>query len=73
MATSQITSHAASAGADIESAERRRAGYGDTFFLSVRIVTAGVALSLLLRKPKQQEEDGTAGEDNPDPAMMIGH
>ncbi|EHS56174.1 hypothetical protein WG8_3795 [Paenibacillus sp. Aloe-11] len=28
---------------------------------------------LLLRKPKQQEEDGTAGEDNPDPAMMIGH
>jgi hypothetical protein len=42
---------------------------------SVEIVnkaTAGVALSLLLRKPKQQEEDGTAGGDNPDPAMM-GH
>ncbi len=38
---------------------------GDTFFLSACLVTAGVALSLLLRKLKQQEEDGTAGAANP--------
>ncbi|UVI28833.1 MDR family MFS transporter [Paenibacillus spongiae] len=71
--TSQITSHAASAGADANPLNAVVAGYGDTFFLSACIVTAGVALSLLLRKPKQQEEDGTAGGDNPDPAMMVGH
>ena len=71
--TSQITSHAASAGADANPLNAVVAGYGDTFFLSACIVTAGVALSLLLRKPKQQEEDRTAGGDNPDPAMMIGH
>ncbi|AET56892.1 hypothetical protein HPL003_00530 [Paenibacillus terrae HPL-003] len=71
--TSQITSHAASAGADANPLSAVVAGCGDTFFLPVCIVTAGVALSLLLHKPKQQEEDGTAGEDNPDPAMMIGH
>lgn len=70
--TSQITSHAASAGADANPLNAVVAGYGDTFFLSACLATAGVALSLLLHKPKQQEEDGTAGGDNPDPAMM-GH
>ncbi|NOU90497.1 DHA2 family efflux MFS transporter permease subunit [Paenibacillus sp. LMG 31460] len=71
--TSQITSHAASAGADANPLNAVVAGYGDTFFLSACLVTAGVALSLLLRKPKQQEEDGTAGGHNPDPAMMMDH
>ena len=71
--TSQITSHATSAGADANPLSAVVAGYGDTFFLSACIVTAGVALTLLLRKPKQMEEDGTAGGDNPDPAMMMGH
>jgi len=70
--TSQITSHAASAGEDANPLNAVVAGYGDTFFLSACLATAGVALSLLLHKPKQQEEDGTAGGDNPDPAMM-GH
>ncbi|WP_240344206.1 MDR family MFS transporter [Paenibacillus sp. SYP-B3998] len=70
--TSQITSHAESAGADANPLNAVVAGYGDTFFLSACIVAAGVALSLLLRKPKQLEEDGTVGGDNPDPAMM-GH
>ncbi|SFF04606.1 drug resistance transporter, EmrB/QacA subfamily [Paenibacillus algorifonticola] len=69
---SQITSHAASAGADANPLNAVVAGYGDAFFLSACLATAGVALSLLLRKPKQQEEDGTAGGHNPDPAMM-GH
>jgi EmrB/QacA subfamily drug resistance transporter len=71
--TSQITSHAASAGADANPLNAVVAGYGDTFFLSACLTTAGVALSLLLRKPKQQEEDGTAGGHNPDPAMMMDH
>ncbi|WP_409344940.1 DHA2 family efflux MFS transporter permease subunit [Paenibacillus sp. MBLB4367] len=71
--TSQITSHAASAGANANPLSAVVAGYGDTFFLSACIVTAGVALTLLLRKPKLQGEDGTAGGDNPDPAMMMGH
>ncbi|MFC5700191.1 MDR family MFS transporter [Cohnella faecalis] len=71
--TSQITSHAASAGADANPLNAVVAGYGDTFFLSACIATTGVALSLLLRKPKQKEEDGTVGGDNPDPAMMMGH
>lgn len=71
--TSQITSHAASAGTDTNPLSAVVAGYGDTFFLSACIVTAGVALTLILRKPKQQEEEGKAGGDNPDPAMMMGH
>lgn len=71
--TSQITSHAASAGADANPLNAVVAGYGDTFFLSACLTTAGFALTLLLRKPKQQEEDRTAGGDNPDPAAMMGH
>ncbi|WP_419876087.1 MDR family MFS transporter [Candidatus Pristimantibacillus sp. PTI5] len=71
--TSQIASHAASAGADANPLNAVVAGYGDTFFLSACLTTAGVALTLLLRKPKQQEDDVTAGGDNPDPAMMVGH
>ncbi|SFB44070.1 drug resistance transporter, EmrB/QacA subfamily [Cohnella sp. OV330] len=70
--TSQIASHAAGAGADANPLGAVVAGYGDTFFLSACIVTGGVALTLLLRKPKQQEE-GAAGGDKPDPAMMAGH
>ncbi|WP_193778490.1 hypothetical protein [Paenibacillus polymyxa] len=69
--TSQITSHTANAGADANPLNAVVTGYGDTFFLSACLTTAGVALSLLLRKPQQQEE-GTADGDNPDPAMM-GH
>ncbi|WP_053373205.1 MDR family MFS transporter [Paenibacillus sp. FJAT-27812] len=71
--TSQITSHAASSGADANPLSAVVAGYGDTFFLSACLATAGVALSLLLRKPKQQEEAGNADGDNPDSAMMMGH
>ncbi|MFB9324643.1 MDR family MFS transporter [Paenibacillus aurantiacus] len=71
--TSQIASHAASAGADANPLSAVVAGYGDTFFLSACIVTVGVALSLILRKPKKQEDGGTAGGDAPDPAMMAGH
>ncbi|MDY8025608.1 MDR family MFS transporter [Paenibacillus polymyxa] len=59
--TSQITCHTASAGADANPLNAVVAGYGDTFFLSACLATTGVALSLLLRKPKQQEEEGTAG------------
>jgi EmrB/QacA subfamily drug resistance transporter len=71
--TAQIASHAASTGADANPLNAVVAGYGDTFFLSACLTTAGVALTLLLRKPKPQEEDGTAGRDDPDPATMMGH
>lgn len=71
--TSQINAHKASAGANANPLNAVIAGYGDTFFLSACIVTAGVALSLILRKPKQQEEDGSVGGDTPDPAVMMGH
>lgn len=70
--TSQIESHAADAGAEANPLSAVVAGYGDTFFLSACIVAAGVALTLLLRKPKRQEE-GAASGDKPDPAMMAGH
>ncbi|CAM4387747.1 EmrB/QacA subfamily drug resistance transporter [Paenibacillus endophyticus] len=71
--TSQITSHAASAGADANPLSAVVAGYGDTFFLSACLATAGIALSLLLRKPKLQVEDGPVGGEKPDPAAMMGH
>ncbi|WP_217597266.1 DHA2 family efflux MFS transporter permease subunit [Cohnella sp. GbtcB17] len=70
--TSQIAAHTADAGAAANPLSAVVAGYGDTFFLSACIVAAGVALTLLLRKPKRQEE-GAAGGDKPDPAMMAGH
>lgn len=71
--TSQIASYTASAGAGANPLNAVVQGYGDTFFLSACIATAGVALSLILRKPKKLKEEGTAGGENPDPAMMMGH
>ncbi|WP_225446372.1 MDR family MFS transporter [Paenibacillus rhizovicinus] len=71
--TSQITSHAASAGKDANPLTAVVAGYGDTFFLSACIATVGVALSLLLRKPRLKEEDQASDGNAPDPAMMMGH
>ncbi|PNQ86582.1 hypothetical protein C1T20_08080 [Paenibacillus polymyxa] len=62
--TSQIASHTANAGADANPLNAVVAGYGDTFFLSACLTTACVALSLLLRKPQQQEEEGTVGGDS---------
>ncbi|MFC4306751.1 MDR family MFS transporter [Cohnella boryungensis] len=70
--TSQIASRAASVGADANPLNAVVAGYGDTFFLSACLVTAGVALTLLLRKPKKHAEDESPGVDGPDPAIM-GH
>ncbi|RJE87802.1 DHA2 family efflux MFS transporter permease subunit [Paenibacillus sp. 1011MAR3C5] len=70
--TSQIAAHAASEGADANPLSAVVAGYGDTFFLSACLVTAAVALSLLLRRPKPQTEERVADVDNPDPAIM-GH
>jgi EmrB/QacA subfamily drug resistance transporter len=71
--TSQITSHASSAGKDANPLTAVVAGYGDTFFLAACIASAGVALSLILRKPRMGTEDQLAGGDKPDPAMMMGH
>ena len=70
--TSQITSRAAGDGADTNLLSAVVAGYGDTFLLPACLATAGVALSLLLRKPKLQKEDRTAARDILAPAIM-GH
>jgi EmrB/QacA subfamily drug resistance transporter len=71
--TSQIASYTASAGPGANPMNAVVQGYGDTFFLSACIATVGVLLSLILRKPKQLKEEGTAGGESPDPAMMMGH
>ncbi|NBD22829.1 MDR family MFS transporter [Paenibacillus glycinis] len=71
--TSQITSHSAEAAAGANPLTAVVAGYGDTFFLSACIATVGVILSLILRKPKMRPEDQTAGGEQPDAAMMMGH
>ncbi|WNR44069.1 MDR family MFS transporter [Paenibacillus roseipurpureus] len=71
--TSQITSHTASAGADANPLIAVVAGYGDTFFLSACLTTVGVALTLLLRKPKHQEEVGTPSGSKTEPVMMMEH
>ncbi|MCM3748696.1 multidrug efflux MFS transporter [Paenibacillus pasadenensis] len=71
--TSHIASHAANAGANANPLSATVAGYGDTFFLSACIVSAGAALTLILRKPKQQPADESANGNTPDPAMMAGH
>ncbi|MCJ1219852.1 hypothetical protein MT396_07395 [Paenibacillus polymyxa] len=62
---SQIASNTANAEADANPLNAVVAGYGDTFFLSACLTTACVALSLLQRKPQQQqEEEGTFGGDS---------
>ncbi|SDX52271.1 MDR family MFS transporter [Paenibacillus sp. CF384] len=73
--TSQITSHSASAGQGANPLTAVVEGYGDTFFLSACIATAGVLLSLILRKPRLKEEDklSTGDESGADAAMMMGH
>ncbi|WP_219838287.1 MDR family MFS transporter [Paenibacillus sp. R14(2021)] len=73
--TSQISAHAAGAAKDAIPLTAVVAGYGDTFFLSACIATVGVALSLILRKPKQQAEVKSSGDasDAPDASMMMGH
>lgn len=51
--------------------------FGDTFFLSACIACIGVALGLILRRPKRSGEDETdeSGEhgEQGDTAMMMGH
>ncbi len=71
--TSQIKSHADSAGAEANPIQAMVEGYGDTFLLAAVLATVGVALSLILRKPRLKEEGKPAGEEAPDASMMMGH
>ncbi|SFS62341.1 MDR family MFS transporter [Paenibacillus sp. BC26] len=73
--TSQITSHSESAEQGANPLTAVVAGYGDTFFLSACIATAGVLLSLILRKPRLKDEDKVKAGDETgaDAAMMMGH
>ncbi|MDQ0897442.1 MFS transporter [Paenibacillus sp. V4I7] len=71
--TSQITSYATIAGEGANPLAAIVAGYGDTFFLSACIASVGVALSLILRKPRLKEEDQLDSGDEPNPAMIMGY
>ncbi|WP_145409620.1 DHA2 family efflux MFS transporter permease subunit [Paenibacillus xylanexedens] len=70
--TSRITSHMSSADISGSPLQAVVTGYGDTFFLSACIAVAGAAFSLLLRKPRVQDEKPSDGEA-PDPSLMMGH
>lgn len=48
-------------------------GFNDVFLLSAFIAMAGVALSLILRKPKMVSYNSSQETKKVDPAMMIGH
>ncbi|MCL6604790.1 MAG: multidrug efflux MFS transporter [Paenibacillus sp.] len=48
-------------------------GFNDVFLLSAFIAMAGVALSLILRKPKMESYNSSQETKKVDPAMMIGH
>lgn len=48
--------------------------YGDAFIVTTCVAVVGVALSLILRKPKVQDEDELEdAADKPDATMMMGH
>ncbi|MGG4142387.1 DHA2 family efflux MFS transporter permease subunit [Paenibacillus algorifonticola] len=70
--SSQITVHMTETGASSNMLENMSLAFGDTFFLSAGIAVAGVLLSIILRKPKL-EDDHEQEENAPDPAMMMGH
>ncbi|MBW5448567.1 DHA2 family efflux MFS transporter permease subunit [Cohnella sp. CFH 77786] len=72
--TSRTTDHMADAGQNGNPLEALVAAYGDTFLLSTGIALLGVALSIILRKPKAEPQEGwKPGAEKPDPSMMMGH
>ncbi|OMD34678.1 DHA2 family efflux MFS transporter permease subunit [Paenibacillus odorifer] len=69
--TSHINTHMATIGKTGNPQTALVAGFGDTFFLTACIVCVGIAMSLILRKPKIQQV--TKSGEEVDPAMMMGH
>ncbi|QJC51043.1 DHA2 family efflux MFS transporter permease subunit [Paenibacillus albicereus] len=65
--TSRIAAHGA--GGSTDPLRAAVLGYGDTFFLSASLTAAGVALTLLLRRPRHEAPGPAAGEARPGEAM----
>ncbi|KHF36854.1 Multidrug resistance protein stp [Paenibacillus sp. P1XP2] len=72
--TSRINHHVGAAGKGGNPLEATVLGFDDVFLLSAWMAVAGVALCLILRKPKEMiVGSGPEGEGKPDPSLMIGH
>jgi hypothetical protein len=72
--TSRINHHALEAGKGGNPLEVSVLGFDDVFLLSAWLAVAGVALCLILRKPKEMVVESEQGEEGkPDPSLMIGH
>jgi EmrB/QacA subfamily drug resistance transporter len=55
--TSRTTKHMADIGQNGKSIEAVVSAYGDTFLLSAGLAIVGVAISIILRKPREEPED----------------
>ncbi|GIO32198.1 MULTISPECIES: DHA2 family efflux MFS transporter permease subunit [Paenibacillus] len=72
--TSRINHHVAAAGKGGNPLEASVLGFGDVFLLSAWMAVVGVAVCLILRKPKEMAVGSEPeGETKPDPSLMIGH
>ncbi|MCJ8011791.1 multidrug efflux MFS transporter [Paenibacillus sp. KQZ6P-2] len=70
--TSRVTHHMTEAGKGANPLTAAVSGFDDVFYLSACLAVVGVALCLILRKPKETAV-GSEEEGNPDPSLMIGH
>lgn len=69
--TSRISSHVAGAANGVNPLESVISGYGDTFLLTSCIAVLGVALSLILRKPRMNNDVQLKdGENAPTPSRV---
>jgi hypothetical protein len=72
--TSRTTEHMADIGQNGNPIEAVVSAYGDTFLLSAGLAIIGVAISIILRKPRVEPVDElNPDSDKSDPSLMIGH
>ncbi|MDB4868609.1 MAG: transporter [Cohnella sp.] len=72
--TSRTTGHMAQMGQNDNKLQAVISAYGDTFLLLSGVAILGVALSIILRKPRVEAEDPlTSVSGQSDPSLMSGH
>jgi EmrB/QacA subfamily drug resistance transporter len=72
--TFRTTEHVADIGQNGNPIEAVVSAYGDTFLLSAGLAIIGVAISIILRKPRVEPVDELNPDSNKsDPSLMIGH
>jgi EmrB/QacA subfamily drug resistance transporter len=72
--TSRTKEHMAEIGGNINPIKAVVSGYGDTFLLSAGLALLGVAISIILRKPRVEVGDELNSDaDKSDPSLMLGH